>query len=107
MAKLTTELHASVKVGGEEVLFTFRQPTNKELNEFLGKRYELRGAKRLSDNSLNARTGFFDLLLTDIRNLEDDQGAAITPERAELIPATWKNDLIFKLFEDNEIEIKN
>lgn len=107
MAKLSTELSASVKVGGEEVLFTFRQPSNKELNEFLTKRYELRGAKRMSDNSLNARGQFFDLLLTGIKNLEDEKGDPITLERSELIPATWKNDIIFKLFEDNEIEIKN
>lgn len=107
MAKLTAELSASVKVGNEEVLFTFRQPTNKELNEFLNKRYEIRGSKKLSDNSLNARTGFFDLLLQKIDNLEDENGQPVTPERTELIPATWKNDIIFKLFEDNEIEVKN
>lgn len=107
MAKLSNELKASVKVGGEDVLFAFRQPSNKELNEFLTKRYELKGSKRMSDNSLNARGQFFDLLLTGITNLEDGNGEPITPERSELVPATWKNDIIFKLFEDNEIEVKN
>ena len=110
MAKLKNELTASVMLGDEKVLLSFRAPTNEELNDFMAKRHEVSAGKRnikVRDNSLVARAEFFDKLLTKVENLEDSEGKPITPERKELIPSTWKNDIVFRLFEDTEIDTKN
>jgi len=101
-----SELKATVTVGDEEVEFTLREPTNEEQNNFLGKRYELKRNK-MKDKSLDARVEFFDLLLTGVNNLEDAEGKAITPKRKDLIPNRWKDKVVFRLFEDDDIEIKN
>ena len=100
------KLKATVTVGEEEVEFTLREPTNEEQNKFLGKRYEMKRNK-MKDNSLDARVDFFDLLLTDVNNLEDTEGKAITPKRKDLIPNRWKDKVVFRLFEDDDIDIKN
>ena len=101
-----SELKATVTVGEEEVEFSLREPTNEEQNKFLGKRYKMKRNK-MEDKSLDARVEFFDLLLTGVNNLEDADGKPITPERKDLIPNRWKDKVVFRLFEDDDIEIKN
>ena len=97
MAKLTNELEATVKLGGEDVNIYLRNPSNEEMNDFLSKRYDVSANKKggkVKDNSLLARANFFDNLVSKIENLEDAEGKAITAERKELIPSKWKNDII-------------
>ena len=106
MARLTSKWEASVEVGGEEVLFVLREPTNKELNEFLGKRISFKGNK-VEDSSVKLRAELFDKLLMEVKNLEDEEGNPITTERKELIPLHWKSDIIFRKFEQFEANIKN
>ncbi len=105
MARLPKERKATVMLQGEEVLFTFREPTNEELNDFLTSRFELKG-KGPKDTSVAARCDFFDLLLVKVENLEDEQGE-VTPERKDRIPSNWKQDMIMQLFEATEINVKN
>lgn len=106
MARLSKEIKASVKVGDEEVVFTLRQPTNKEINDFLGKRYQVKGRK-MDDKSVDTRIELFDTLLTDVQNLEDADGLPVTVDRKELIPGTWKNSIIFQQLESVEVDLKN
>jgi hypothetical protein len=105
--KIQNELTARVTVDEEDVVFTLRQPTNKELNQFLSDRYEIGKKNRMKDTSLDARIGFFDKLLIKVENLVDANNVAITPERKDEIPANWKGGVIFNLFEDQDISIKN
>jgi site-specific recombinase XerC len=105
--KLQKELKAVIAVGEENVTFTLRQPSNKELNDFLAERYEVGKRNRMKDNSTPARIEFFDKLLTGVENLVDANDQTITPAQADQIPANWKNDVIFRLFENNEIDVKN
>lgn len=100
------DLTATLSVGDEEVEFIFREPSNEEQNKFIAKRYEVKRNK-MKDNSLAARVEFFDLLLTGVNNLVDDKEKPITPARKELIPNRWKDKLVFRLFEDDEVEVKN
>jgi len=104
--RIGEKIKVSIVVDGEEVIFTLRQPTNEELNKFLEGRYTVVGRKVL-DRSLKARCEFFDKILIDVENLEDEKGNPITADKKDLIPASWKNDVIFKTFEDNEVNIKN
>jgi len=86
MVKLTQGTKAVVEVGDEEVTFTLREPSPQEINDFLSKR-----CGRL----VSSRVEFFDLLLISVENLENTDGTPITTEQKALIPATWKNDIIF------------
>jgi hypothetical protein len=107
MAKLNKDLIATIMVGDEEVLFTLRRPENKELNEFLEDRYEVGRRNKIRDNSLQARIDFFDKLILKVETLEDEFGQ-ITPERAgwkDAIPANWKSNIIFTLFESDEVSV--
>jgi len=97
MVKLTQGTKAVVEVGDEEVTFTLREPSPQEINDFLSKR-----CGRL----VSSRVEFFDLLLISVENLENTDGTPITTEQKALIPATWKNDIIFRRFEDNEITLR-
>jgi hypothetical protein len=99
--KLKNNFKVCVRVEGEGVPLTLRRPTTQELNEFLASRYDVRGG--LTDNSINARCEFFDLLLTGVEDLEDDSGP-ITVDRKDEIPSNWKNQIIFQLFETVEVE---
>ena len=105
--RLTNEHRVSLTIGDESVNFTLRRPTNKELNDFLAERYDIGRKGKMRDNSLSARTAFFDLLLTEVENLEDPDGKIITPERKDEIPANWKSSVVFQAFEDIEINEKN
>lgn len=109
MARLKKERQASVMLGDEEVTFTFREPTDEELSKFLSGRYNLKikGQQELKDTSVMARRDFFDLLLTGVDNLEDAEGNEITPSRCTEIPLQWKNGVILRLFEGQEINVKN
>lgn len=107
MARLSREKMATVMLGDEEVKFYFREPSNKEMNDFLASRWDPGKKGKVTDNSHEARCAFFDKTLTKIENLEDADGAPVTPERKDLVPANWKADMIFKLFESAEIEVKN
>lgn len=104
---LGKQIKGSITVGAEEVTFTFRQPSNAELNQFLNARYQMGRRARMQDNSIEERARFFDLLLVDIENLVDAEGAAVGPDRKDLVPLNWKSGLIFTLFEDAEVSEKN
>jgi len=105
--KIQNELIGRVTVGEEEVVFTLRQPTNKELNKFLADRYEVGKKNKMRDHSLDARIGFFDLLLIKIENLVGSDDKPITPDQKDLIPLTWKAGVVFQLFEDQDISVEN
>lgn len=107
MARLSRERQATVMIGDEEVRFFFREPSNRELDEFLASRWDTGKKGRVTDNSHEARCAFFDKLLVKIENLEDAEDNPITPERKEWIPSNWKADMVFRLFESVEIEVKN
>ncbi|MBM2838803.1 MAG: hypothetical protein HW415_1428 [Deltaproteobacteria bacterium] len=98
MARLTQGIKAVVEVGDEAVTLTLREPSPQELNDFLSKRQH-----RLVDSRLE----FFNLLLIRVENLENTDGTPITADQKELIPVTWKNDIIFRRFEDNGITLIN
>ena len=106
--KIGNEIKIGLEVGGEEVLFTLREPTNDELNKFLSGRFSMsmRG-KQVNDKSVEARIKFFDLLLIKVENLEDAKGNPITVENKDEIPANWKNMVILEAFENTEVSIKN
>lgn len=105
--QLSGEFSRAITVGQETATFTLQTPTPEELNTFLAARYETSRKGRLRDNSIAARVAFFDLLLIRVENLEDSSGGAIGPDRCRLIPANWKNTIIFYEFEDIEIDEKN
>lgn len=106
--KLGSEIKVELPVGNEEVLFTFREPTNAELNRFLSGRFSMamRG-KQVNDKSVGARVEFFDLLITKVDNLEDEDGKPITAEQKDKIPSNWKNAVILEAFENTEASVKN
>ena len=105
--KLKKEIKIALTIAEESVLFTLRKPTNEELNEFLGERYEVEKKGKLKDKSLTARVALFDTLLTGVENLTDENDNPIGPDRKAEIPANWKGSVIFKAFEDMEIDEKN
>lgn len=105
--KLKKEIKIALTIGNESVLFTLRKPTNEELNEFLGERYEVEKKGKLKDKSLTARVALFDTLLVGVDNLTDENDNPIGPDRKDEIPANWKGSVIFKAFEDMEIDEKN
>ena len=73
----------------------------------MAERYSVDRKNRMKDRSLAARINFFDLLLTEVENLDDRDGTPITVDKKGSIPANWKNDIIFQTFEQVEIDIKN
>lgn len=105
--KLKKEIKMSLTTEDGSVTFTLRKPTNEELNEFLGDRYEVEKKGKLKDKSLTARVALFDTLLTGVDDLVDDDENPIGPDRKEEIPANWKSAVVFKAFEDMEISEKN
>ncbi|MFH2073969.1 MAG: hypothetical protein ABIJ57_01290 [Pseudomonadota bacterium] len=106
--KLSAEHRVELMSGDETVTFILRQPTNKELNDFLAERYEVGRRGKMKDHSLQARIELFDLLLIAVENLEGTDGKPITgPDRKDEIPPNWKGAVIFKEFEDIEINEKN
>lgn len=107
MVKLGSEIKVGLLVGNEEVSFSFREPTNAELNRFLSGRYSMSRGKSVNDKSFEARVAFFDLLLTKVENLEDEEGVLVTPEQKDKIPSNWKNTVILEAFESNEVSLKN
>lgn len=107
MAKLSREKTATVMLGDEEVKFYFRDPSNKEMNDFLSSRWETGKKGKMADNSHEARCAFFDKLFTKVETLEDPEGNPVTPANKEVVPSNWKADMVFRLFESAEIEVKN
>jgi hypothetical protein len=106
--RLTAEWKSTVTQEGETATFYFRNPTNKELSDFLDDRYELGRKGKVSDHTLAARSEFFDKLLKRVENLEGEDGTPITgPDRAADIPVNWKGNIIFRHFEDIEVDEKN
>lgn len=101
--KLQNKITVTVNVGNEKVTFVLRRPTNKEINEFQAKRFDV-------GNNVSSRLvsleDYFDTLLVSMENLEDDNGI-ITIDRKDAIPANWKQDIIAKIELDAQIDIKN
>ena len=99
---------AEVKINvGEDGIITLREPTNAEWNNFAGRRYPISKKGKIIDNSMEARTELFDVLVLKIENIEDTRGP-ITIETKERIPARIKSAVIFHAFEAEEIvETKN
>jgi len=105
--RLTNELKAKINYKGEEIVFTLKRPTNEEMNKFLSSRWAAGQRGQVRDHSQEARCDLFDKLLIGISGLEDEKGAPLTTEHKAEIPANWKASVIFNLFEDMEIDIKN
>ena len=101
--KLTSNKKFEVK--DTDVIFTLRNPTNEEINKYYASKLDISG-KTVKDNSVQARCELFDLLLTNIENLEDDNGI-VTTDRKNAIPLKWKGEAIFKAFDESEIDLKN
>ncbi|MDI6808266.1 MAG: hypothetical protein QME66_04695 [Candidatus Eisenbacteria bacterium] len=106
MAQIPKSLTITLVVGDEEVTFQFRPPTNPELNHFLESRFDIGRHGKVKGRALQARIDFFDLLLIGVDNLNDGDDP-ITPAHVDRIPMNWKNDVIFRCFEDNEVDVKN
>jgi hypothetical protein len=104
--RLGKEIKCGVKVGGEEVLFTLRRPDNEELSSFMKSRFIEKPGK-VEDIGPAARVKFFDDLLQTVENFEDAAGKPIGPDRKELVPDNWKQQVIFSLFEAVQIDLKN
>ncbi len=104
---LGKQIKGAITVGNEDVTFTFRQPSNAELNQFLNARYQMGRRAKMQDNSIEERAKFFDLLIEEIDNLVDKDGEPVGADRKELVPLNWKSGLIFTLFEDAEVSEKN
>ncbi|MBU1864252.1 MAG: hypothetical protein KKH94_11355 [Candidatus Omnitrophica bacterium] len=107
MVKLGSDIKVGLLVGDEEVSFTFREPTNAELNKFLNGRYSMRRGKSIDDKSAESRADFFDLLLIKVENLEDNDGSPIAPENKDKIPSNWKTTIILEAFETQSVSLKN
>ncbi|MFH2073746.1 MAG: hypothetical protein ABIJ57_00170 [Pseudomonadota bacterium] len=105
--RLSAEHRVGITVGDETFVSILRKPTNKELNDFLGERFEVGRKGKMKDHSLQARVDFYDLLLIGVENLEGSDGQPITPEGKDQIPPNWKAAVVFKEFEDIEIDEKN
>jgi hypothetical protein len=106
--KIGSDITVDLKIGEETATFTLRQPTNEELNKFLGARYTVGGrGKQVADHSTAARGDLFDVLVTKITGVEDGGGAPVEVNRKALIPLTWKERVIFQAFEDVEVDVKN
>ena len=106
--RLTDGWKSSITKDGETVNFFFRNPTNEETNEFMAKRFEVKEAGQIADNSPAERAALFDKLLVRVENLEGVDGTPIAgPDRSAEIPAEWKGPIIFKRFEDFKVNEKN
>lgn len=105
--RLSDEHRIDLTIAGETVTFILRDPTNRELNDFLAARYSTSRKGRLRDRSNQARAEFFDTLLTGVENLEDSDGSPVTPDKRDRIPLNWKSAVIFTEFEDVEVDEKN
>ena len=95
-----------VKIGDEGIA-VLREPTNKEWNNFQAAQFRGKGAVGMT----TARAQLFDVIVTDIRNIEDKQGD-ITIEGKDRIPARIKAQCIVVGFEMSEVglnedEVKN
>lgn len=107
MAKLkvgSTTRTATVLIGGEEAVFVFRKPTIEELQELQSAQVVVIGKKAL-DCSLVARSEFFDRLILEIRDLEDEDGQPITADRKDVVPGEMKADIVFNLFERRDYTV--
>lgn len=102
--KLQNKITATVNVGNEKVIFTLKRPSNQEVNEFQAKRFDIK--KEDVMGRLFHLEDYFDSLLLNVENLEDETGI-VTIDRKDAIPANWKQDIIARLELDAQIDIKN
>ena len=91
---------------GEDGEIEFREPTNKEWNNFSAARYPVQRGGKVKDNSTQARVDLFDLLVIRIERVEDAQGP-ITVETKDRLPIRIKTAAIFEAFEATDVEAKN
>lgn len=100
------KIYQTKKFQIRDAIITLRNPTNEEFNNYYNKRFEGFGYGKNKDNSFCARVEFFDLLLLNIENLEDESGP-IAADQKDKIPAKWKNEIIYKAFDESETIEKN
>ena len=101
MAKLNiggTIMALTLLINLEEVEFKLRKPSLDEMQDFFSSKVVVTGQK-VHDRSLIAQCDFFDLLITEIRDLVDEEGVPITAERKDVIPVGIKDAIITHLFE--------
>ncbi|MDF1537144.1 MAG: hypothetical protein P1S46_11755 [bacterium] len=107
MAKLnvnkTTEA-AEVLINGDPAVFTLRKPSIEEMQNYLNSQVVVTGRK-MHDQTLRARCNFFDELLVEISDLEDEDGVAITTDRKDVIPPKIKARVVQQLFEENDFTV--
>lgn len=91
---------------GEDGIILLREPTNKEWNNFTKNRFITGKGRAVTDTSTKARADLFDILVKDIKNLEDNTGP-ITLETKERLPHRIKADVILNAFEADVVDVKN
>lgn len=67
VSAFTSHMKITIPVGGEEVTFTLRRPTAKDLSKFLNSRFEQKRNKVVS-KVYEARVAFIDAHIEDIGN---------------------------------------
>lgn len=108
MARIEAERRITIdlKSGGPDPVLILREPTEKELIDFLKSRWPRRGNK-VEDNGIEARRRFIDLLLVGCEEIEvkvDGNWIVLTPSLTgwkERIPLNWKISAASK-FEEQE-----
>lgn len=108
MAKIEKEIHVPIKYAGEIVPIVLRQPTNEELNVYLGRKTEYIATKDKKVRSCipEARQELFDTLVLSVGNLTDDDGP-VTAKDPDRIPANWKDPIIEHYIDTVLIDVKN
>lgn len=107
MARIPKNRIVIITLPSGEARITLREPTIEELNAYQAERLDLRPGSAPADRLTQAKKAqaqFFDLLITSVENLEDDQGP-VTPERKDVIPASWKHDAVLQQFDLSPVSV--
>lgn len=86
---------------------TLREPSNEELNDYQSKKFDVPDKATPAETMLHvqrAQAAFFDLLIENVEDLEDEHGP-VTAKRADAIPAAWKSEIVFRRFDRTPIEL--
>lgn len=101
MAKLPNGARVRLPLSTGDAFIILREPTNEEMNAYQAEKFNVSdnaGPGDVMMHTKRAQGKFFDLLLTEIEDLEDDQGP-VTVERKDVIPLNYKAEIVFRRFD--------
>ncbi len=110
MAKIPNGAKFDIDLPGGTATITLREPTIEEMNNYHANRFNVPASNTKDQNILcyqEAQVGLFDLLLTDVSGLEDDNDQPIGIDRKHLIPKVWKTQAVFMRFDNSPVNLKN